>query len=108
VKFRLFLISEVYFITRRLSLLPSKADLSIIGLNFTFIGVGGGVKKIEACRGLDVYIDDDLDKLEPLVGIVPYRFLLTHEYNLTEKPRDVGVERIIGWPALYREIKETK
>lgn len=46
-------------------------------LSLKLIGVGGRVKKIEACRGLDVYVDDDLDKIESLVGVVPYRFLFS-------------------------------
>lgn len=51
------------------------------GLALDFIGVGYGVNKAGACTGLDVYIDDDLDKLEPLVGIVPQRFLFSWGYN---------------------------
>ena len=78
------------------------------GLDLDVRNVGPESTKVEACKGCVVFVDDDLKKLIPLQGVVPYRFLLTHEYNLTEKPRDVGVERIIGWPALYREIKETK
>ena len=75
-----------------------------IGLNFTFIGVGGGVKKTEACRGLDVYIDDDLDKLEPLVGIVPYRFLFSWGYNQhIQVPQSVA-KRIESWQHFYEEM----
>ena len=51
------------------------------GLALNFIGVGYGRSKAEACVGLDVYIDDDLDKLEPLVNIVPHRFLFSWGYN---------------------------
>lgn len=52
-----------------------------IGLSIKFIGVGYGNPKTDAARGLDVFVDDDLDKLEPLEGIVPHLFLFRWGYN---------------------------
>lgn len=42
------------------------------GIALEFVGAGHDASKVAACTGLDVYIDDDLDKLGPLVGIVPH------------------------------------
>ena len=78
------------------------------GLNLGIRYVGPGATKIEACKGCFVFVDDDLEKLIPLREVVPHRFLLTHEYNLSDKPRDFGVERANGWLHLYREIREIK
>lgn len=50
-------------------------------LKLDFIGVGYGNSKADATKGLDVYVDDDLEKLKPLVGIVPHRFLFSWDYN---------------------------
>lgn len=73
-------------------------------LSLNFVGVGGGVKKTEACRGLDVYIDDDLDKLEPLVDIVPHRFLFSWGYNQhIQAPKEVA-KRVSSWKQFYEEI----
>jgi len=41
------------------------------GILLDFIGVGYGGSKATAASGLDIYMDDDLDKLEQLIGIVP-------------------------------------
>jgi hypothetical protein len=51
------------------------------GLSLDFTAVGYGASKAPACAGLDVYIDDDMDKLEPLIDIVPHRFLFSWGYN---------------------------
>lgn len=74
------------------------------GLLLDFVGVGQGNSKAEAARGLDVYIDDDLDKLEPLVGIVPHLFLFSWEYN---KHVDVGsvARRVASWKKFYSIIQ---
>lgn len=75
------------------------------GLQLDFVGVGYGNSKTGAAAGLDLYVDDDLDKLEPLVGLVPHRFLFSWGYNAH---LDVGsvAERIASWEELYRQIVE--
>ena len=51
--------------------------MKLKSLDLHLVGVSGGVSKADACKGLDVYIDDDLDKLEPLVDFVPHRYLFS-------------------------------
>lgn len=72
------------------------------GLNLDFFGVGYGVSKAAACTGLDVYIDDDLDKLEPLVGIVPHRFLFSWGYN-----SHIGIGAVAKRIGSWEEFRKT-
>lgn len=76
------------------------------GLQLDFVGVGYGASKADAAIGLDLYVDDDLDKLEPLVGIVPNLFLFSWGYNIHV---DTGsIPRLDSWEAMYDFIKEAK
>jgi len=54
-------------------------------LDFLHItGVGYGNSKAFACTGVDIFVDDDSEKLEELVTTVPYRFLFgEQEHNQT-------------------------
>ncbi len=74
------------------------------GLQLNFVGVGYGNSKANAATGLDLYVDDDLDKLEPLVGVVPHRFLFSWGYNAHV---DVGTvaKRVASWEELYHIIQ---
>lgn len=74
------------------------------GLELDFVGVGYGVSKITACKGLSVYIDDDLDKLEPLVGIVPHRFLFSWGYNSHIEEGSIA-RRIGSWQEFCQTIE---
>lgn len=69
-------------------------------LKLDFVGVGYGNSKADAAVGLDLYMDDDLDKLEPLVSVVPHRFLFSWGYNAHV---DVGTiaKRIASWNEFY-------
>lgn len=73
------------------------------GLSLSFIGVGYANNKAEAARGLDVYIDDDIDKLEPLVGVVKYRYLFSWDYNVHIETGNVA-KRIASWSEFYHII----
>lgn len=73
-------------------------------LELKLVAVGGGVSKTEACRGLDVYIDDDLDKLEPLVGVVPGRFLFSWGYNQHIEVSPAIAQRVRSWEHFYQEV----
>lgn len=73
------------------------------GLDLDFVGVGYGVSKAVACAGLDVYIDDDFDKLEPLVGIVPHRFLFSWGYNSHIETGAVA-KRVSSWQEFHKTI----
>lgn len=59
----------------------AKEWIKLKGLNLPLIGLGS-LNKVDACHGLDVYIDDDLDRLEPLVNVVPHRYLFSWGYIL--------------------------
>ncbi|MBL1434252.1 hypothetical protein COB87_001620 [Candidatus Wolfebacteria bacterium] len=74
------------------------------GLTIDFVGLGYGVSKAEACRGLDVYIDDDLDKLKPLVGIVPHRYLFSWGYNMHVANGNIA-KRMVSWDEFHNTIK---
>lgn len=77
------------------------------GLNIPLIGIGGGIPKSEACRGMDVYVDDDLDKLEPLVDIVPHRYLFSWGYN--EHINEKGIaKRVKNWQDFYEKISSAR
>jgi len=78
--------------------------MKLKGLNLYLVGVASGVSKANACQGLDAYIDDDLDKLEPLVRVVPHRYLFSWRYNThIEVPQNVA-KRIESWQHFYDEI----
>ena len=80
--------------------------MKLQGLNLYLVGVGGSISKVDACRGLDLYIDDDLDKLEPLVECVPHRYLSSWGYNEhIEVPQKVA-KRVESWNNFYQEIKK--
>lgn len=74
------------------------------GIQLDCIGLGNGVSKAESAQGLDVYIDDDLDKLEPLIGIVPHLFLFSWGYNRHEKCGK-GIIRVSSWRMFYEMVK---
>lgn len=82
----------------------AKGWMRKIKLNLPLIGVGGEVKT-DACRGLDVYIDDDFDKLEPLIGVVPHRFLFSREYNRHINVPASVARRVDSWQQFYQEIR---
>ena len=73
------------------------------GIDLPFVGVGWQVSKADAAQGLDVFIDDDFDKLEPLVDIVSHRFLFAWPYN---QHIDTGrvATRVHSWPELCSRI----
>ncbi|MEK7114875.1 MAG: hypothetical protein AAB847_00740 [Patescibacteria group bacterium] len=70
------------------------------GLKLNFVGVGYGKSKAGAAEGLDVYVDDDLDKLEPLIDVVPHRFLFSWGYNANVDTGKIA-RRVASWKELY-------
>lgn len=74
------------------------------GLQLDFVGVGYGNSKAGAAVGLDLYVDDDLDKLEPLVGVVPHRFLFSWGYNAHVDGGSIA-KRIASWEELHQTIQ---
>lgn len=76
-------------------------------LTLEFVGVGYGNSKAQATVGLDVYVDDELGKLEPLIGIVPNLFLFSWDYN--QHLSEGGfVKRVFSWEELYHKIQNLK
>ncbi|MFH0905107.1 MAG: hypothetical protein V1826_00065 [bacterium] len=74
------------------------------GLDLSVMGVGLGNSKAPAAAGLDVFVDDDLENLQDLVGVVPNRFLFNWDYNRDDDLSGVG-ERVKSWDELYRAIQ---
>jgi len=75
------------------------------GLNLDFIALGYGNSKKEATAHLDLYVDDDLDKLLDLT--TPERVLFSWAYNSHFK--DLGdIKRVGSWSELYDLIKNSK
>jgi len=63
--------------------------------------------KTDACREreIEVFFDDDLPNLEPLVGTVPHPFLFDAPSNKDiEVPKGIG--RVKDWNDLYEKIRE--
>lgn len=73
------------------------------GASLHFIGVPHGTSKAEVARGLNCFVEDDLFKLVPLVGIVPHLFLFTLEYNEHSETDGIAT-KVPHWEALYRHI----
>ncbi|MBS3088001.1 hypothetical protein J4226_05395 [Candidatus Pacearchaeota archaeon] len=68
------------------------------------VGIGGGISKAEACKGLDVYMDDDMGKLIEIGEIVPNKYLFSWGYNSHIKlPESIG-KRVESWQHFYKEI----
>ncbi len=74
-------------------------------LELEFVGVGTDKSKAAAARlaGCDVFVDDNFDKLVPLVGVVPHLYFFGWGYNAHI---DAGVMavRVNSWAELYEQI----
>ena len=75
------------------------------GIFIPATGVGVGVSKSDACKGFDVYADDDLDKLEPLAKVVKNLYLFTWGYNKHLIIPNDFAQRVESWKQLYECIK---
>lgn len=71
----------------------------------SLIGVGIKNTKVRAAKGLDVYLDDDFDKLEPLVKVVPHLFLFSWSFNQHIDEKNVAL-RITNWRDFYSKVKQ--
>ncbi len=78
--------------------------LELYGLPLSIEGVGYGVSKEAACLGLDVFVDDDVDKIIPLIGKVPHLCLFSWPFNESESVPS-GVVRVSSWWELYNHIR---
>ncbi len=75
------------------------------GLKLDFVGVGYGKSKANAAKDLDFYVDDDFDKLEQLIDIVPNRFLFSWDYNADVEVGTIA-KRLASWEDLYLTVRE--
>jgi len=73
-------------------------------LQIDFVGVGYGNSKVGALQNAEVYVDDDLDKLESLVNIVPNLFLFSQGYNLHVNSGGIA-QRVFSWEELFNAIQ---
>jgi hypothetical protein len=71
-------------------------DLSIFGASL-------GFPNREIHDGLDVYVDDNLEKLLPLVGLVPELIFFAQQGNGFEKEPEC-ITRVASWPELYKHL----
>ena len=105
------LLKELHMVTVITSRYNNSADIAqewLVknGLYVPVIGVPYPLSKAEACKELDlnIYVDDDLDKLEHLVDIVERRYLFSQPYNRHNNPGDIA-KRVDSWQQLYFEIQ---
>lgn len=73
------------------------------GIRIPLVADGVGKSKATAAQGLDVYIDDNTEKLVPLVGVVPELFLFEWGYNEHELPPP-EVQRVASWADFYAAV----
>lgn len=60
---------------------------------------------VQRLGGLHTYVDDDIEKLIPLVGIVPDLVLFSQPYNLDEDVEGIGGRRTYGWRELLNSLE---
>jgi hypothetical protein len=77
------------------------------GLCLDFTGVGYGLSKAMFCRGLDVFIDDDIDKLLQLKDVVPNRYLFSWGYNNHVDTEGVA-RRVHSWEEFFYNVNNLK
>lgn len=73
------------------------------GLDIRFTGVGKETK-VKAAANLDVFVDDDLSKLKPLIGIVPNLYLFSWPYNrgdIITKP----IRKVVAWREICSVVR---
>ncbi len=72
--------------------------------NLSFTGVGYHNEKLDACRdeGVDVFVDDDIHKLAPVVDHVPHRYHFVGPDVDDTNP--AVAEPVENWDDLYQAI----
>jgi uncharacterized HAD superfamily protein len=96
---------SIRFITSRTEefLEAAKKILCENGISLPIQGIGYGLSKTDACQSLDLYVDDDLEKLLPLSGKVEHLLFFSWPWNLYEKePKEI--QRVSSWWEIYNYI----
>lgn len=84
-------------------LVIAKEWLAVRKMDLDIVSVGYGKDKVQAANGLDVYIDDDLIKLKPLVGLVPHLFLYSQAHNASHEIPP-NIRRVDSWEEFIRHL----
>lgn len=97
---------EIIIITSRIGAALENAKLWAANnnLQLRFYGVGYGNPKTEFCKGLDIFIDDDRDKLFPLKDVVKQSFLFDFYGQCKENMNNDGIKIIFSWKQFYEII----
>lgn len=85
------------------TLQPAINWLKKYNVDIPLFGTGYGNSKLEAVRGLDLFVDDDPEKLEPLIGIVPHILFYKWAHNSHKIPPS-GVVEVSSWKEIYDYI----
>ncbi len=72
------------------------------GLALECVAVGYGNDKAAAVEGFDIYVDDDLPKLMPLIGHIPKLFLFSQPHN-KQVSVPGAIRRVDTWEELAHE-----
>lgn len=95
-------ITRIYDISivtsRRVNEVPFVYEwLNMHGLSITVVGVGCRDKRA-ATQGMDIFVDDDDDKLRMID--VPKKFLFSGEHNIGSSVHDTDFIRVYSWKDL--------
>ena len=69
------------------------------------ISVGYGMSKTDAAKGLDVYLDDDHEKLTPLTDVVESLCLFDAPHNNHIVPEG-KITRVHSWDAFHKHVNK--
>ena len=75
------------------------------GISIEVKGIPYGSSKAPACKGLDLFVDDDPKKLHELVGIVPSLLFFCWPHNAHESEPDNSV-RVHSWAEIHNYIQQ--
>lgn len=83
----------------------AEAWLKEQSLEIEITGVLYGNSKARACCGLDLFVDDDAEKITQLEGIVPHRLVFAWQFN-EHLPTPLGAQRIESWPEILEYVRQ--
>ena len=82
----------------------AKEWLYLRDVKVDIVGVGYNESKATATKGVEMYLDDDLSKLLPLIGLIPHIFLFSWEYNKHLSTKNIAI-RVSSWEEFYEITK---
>lgn len=75
------------------------------GIELEIIGCENGKEGYCKEHGVEIFVDDDFDKLESVQKVVKYLFLFSWGYNADVEERPLAT-RVFSWADLYTKIKD--